>query len=86
MPGELGRQSPATLPLSTPAAAQTAGMDMSLHVKRLLMRWRVARVDRVAEKPAPDPADCGTAWGLELTVAPRETRDRAAHGERRRRG
>ncbi len=47
-------------------------MDMSLHVKRLLMRWRIARVDRVPEKPAPDPADCGTAWGLELTVPPKQ--------------
>ncbi len=69
------------------AAAQTAGMDMSLHVRRLLTRWRVDRADRadrVVEKPAPDPADCGTAWGLELTVPPKPPRRGAPRDPRRR--
>lgn len=66
------------------AAAQTAVMDVSLHMRRLLMRWRIARVDRVVEKPAPDPADCGTAWGLELTVPPKPPRRSMLRDPRRR--
>jgi hypothetical protein len=35
--------------------------------QRWMRRWRVER--RSAPAPAlPDPADCGTAWGLELTI------------------
>ncbi|HEU4460545.1 MAG TPA: hypothetical protein VFR90_15600 [Methylibium sp.] len=39
--------------------------------QRWMRRLRLARRSphRVpAAKPLPDPADCGTAWGLELTV------------------
>jgi hypothetical protein len=31
-----------------------------------MKKWRVQRAQRAVA--APDPADCGTAWGLELTL------------------
>lgn len=45
-------------------------MDLGLRLQRLIGQWRLRRAMRPAAQPAPDPADCGTAWGLDLTVRP----------------
>lgn len=43
-------------------------MKFAMAWSRWMKRWRVERARRTV---APvDPADCGTAWGLELTVTP----------------
>jgi hypothetical protein len=42
-------------------------MQLTKSWQRWMRRWRVER--RSAPVPTlPDPADCGTAWGLELTI------------------
>jgi hypothetical protein len=42
-------------------------MEIGEAWQRWMRRWRVQR--RMAPVPiVPDPADCGTAWGLELTI------------------
>lgn len=49
------------------AASQTVSMELHKAWQRWMRRWRVER--RPPPVPAlPDPADCGTAWGLELTI------------------
>lgn len=62
--------SPATPVLPGPAPAQTVCMDLALIWKRWLRRWQLPRAGRRAVRPSQDPADCGTAWGLDLTLPP----------------
>jgi hypothetical protein len=50
-------------------------MDLSLWWKRWLLRWHLPRAEPHVVRPPADPADCGTAWGLDLTL-PREAYDR----------
>ena len=65
MDGDIG----ATPELTRAPAAQTARMEFLRAWHRWLAR-RLARRRARAVRPPPDPADCGTAWGLDLTLPP----------------
>lgn len=66
----MGRLSPAFPALAGAASAQTARMDLPLWWKRWLLRWHLPRAEPHVVRPPADPADCGTAWGLDLTLPP----------------
>jgi hypothetical protein len=41
-------------------------MSIATAWARWIKKWRIERAARAVVPP--DPADCGTAWGLDLTV------------------
>lgn len=73
----MDRLSPAIPTLDRTASAQTERMNLALWWKRWLLRWHLPRAEQHMVRPPEDPADCGTAWGLDLTL-PREAYDRPA--------
>ncbi|WP_428421759.1 hypothetical protein [Methylibium sp.] len=47
-------------------------MNLARIWKRWLQRWHLPRSEHQAVRPThEDPADCGTAWGLDLTLPPK---------------
>lgn len=60
---------------------------MTRPLRRLWVRWRRTRgaepAGRRAARPEPDPADCGTTLGLEISVPSRPSRTATERPARR---